>query len=767
MDRITLRRGKQRIASRLLLSGEKPHEAGVLAYTIFLTRATAEDPKATPMICLQTTHGKIASSRMSSKTQALILAFCLSGTFTAAAEDTPLLTCSEIHGLSPAEAAGERKVSLRGVVTFFDKRTNSSLFIQDDKGGIYVRVGAAGFDGALGDRVEILGRTAPGDFAPIVILESYRILGPGILPEPLIVSQADLESGRGDCIRIRFRSRVRSVSFGSIQAPTIPPRLVIELGDHKTDLVQAHLLDWGDLNPQSLIDAEVELTGVSSGSFNQRRQILLGRIQLSDFPGLRIITPPPPADEIPSIRIGDLFTFGSGTSQDRMVNVEGVVVASNAPDWLAVQDGKSGIFLKPAPLGPIKIGTLVKVSGYPSQKDLQILLLGARVEELGQVEVPAAAELDNFDESSRFHGCRVKVRGTLLEPPALSAGIARIRMMVEGGTMVAEIPGCESLPQEWQPGAILSVVGVCLAEKSAEEMARRFPQADRVTIYAGAPSDIAVLTPASWWTITRVFRVLGVLLAALVGAALVVLYLSLKARRLATSGQEAIRAERLRTEQLHEQHASRHEQQLAFRAVLLERQRLAQELHDSLEQEFASLSLQTEAAISQLSGDAAAMKILEKVRKCVDQSRGEARRCVWGLRARALDHGGIVAALNELAEQHNAGIGSQLMVDLVGPPVSLEPSRENHLFRFAQEAIGNAIKHANASEILLRIEWNPAGLEMVVKDNGQGMPQGCTGSTALRKRADDLCGTLEMTARKPLGTSVRLRLDFTEAEKSQ
>jgi signal transduction histidine kinase len=340
------------------------------------------------------------------------------------------------------------------------------------------------------------------------------------------------------------------------------------------------------------------------------------------------------------------------------------------------------------------------------------------------------------------------------------AGLARLRLETSGGVILVEVPDCATPSVAWQTGAQLAATGVCLAEHSPEAMARRFPQPDRITIYVLGPTAVELLASAPWWTPRRLAFAMGGLLVVLAAAGFVVLRLGAKTQRLSARGRELARAELLRTTQLHEQLATQHEQQLTFQAVLHERQRLAQELHDSMEQQFASLSLHAEAALAEADSTSETGRGLGGLRRFIEESRGEVRRCIWGLRARALEQRGIGAALHELARQHNAGAGPHLTVVESGTAIPLETTRENHLFRFAQEAVGNALKHAKATEIGLFLEWTDGMLRLVIQDNGCGLPAGSPVPAALHHRAIALSAAMETAAVQPSGTQVTLILSL-------
>lgn len=677
------------------------------------------------------------------------------GTASLLSGEEVLRTCAEVHALSAAEAASGREVKLTGVITFSENPQRFPFIIQDETGGCFIQTGEMDFPRTVGQRIEIHGVSREGGFAPVVRMRSYRLIGVGVLPEAVAVPYEDLRMGYVDGLRISFTSRVRAVSFGSRQRPFNPPRLVLELGDEPRGGVEVHMISWEGIDAETLLDAEVEVRGVASGHFNDKRQIMRPRILMQSGADLRMVAPPLPLEEVPEVRIGELFTYRTESTRETRVSLEGVVVAVNAPDWIAVQDEESGILLRPAPLAEVETGDRVRVLGYPVQDNLQPTISGARVKVIGKDTMPPPREMEDLREAAGLQGSRVTVRGTLMEPPALIAGLARLRLSTDTGNLFIEVPVSEEAPREWQTGARLSATGVCLAEYSPEAMSRRFPDADRITVQAPELSRVVLLAPASWWTPRRLALVIGSLVLLLAVAGPAILLLGTKARSLSLKEQALASAELLRTQQLHENLAAAHEQQLTFQAVLRERQRLAQELHDSMEQQFASLSLHAEAAQG-------AQADFPKLRRFIEESRTEVRRCVWGLRARALDQRGIGAALRELARQHNAGAGPRLEVEENGGVAALDPAIENHLFRFAQEAVGNALKHASAKTIRLSLDWGEEMLRLSIEDDGRGLPAAPPSLTSLTQRAAALSSPMTATPLAPSGTRIHLEMPLAK-----
>ena len=140
---------------------------------------------------------------------------------------------------------------------------------------------------------------------------------------------------------------------------------------------------------------------------------------------------------------------------------------------------------------------------------------------------------------------------------------------------------------------------------------------------------------------------------------------------------------------------------------------------------------------------------LDLARKMARHSLTEARRSVMDLRASALEGHDLPAALSQAARQWTAGSEVQVHVDVARLEVAQERARcpkrpEQHLLRIAQEAVANTIKHAQASEVRIRLELENGRLRLSVADDGQGFEQtdafseigGHFGLLGMRERAE-------------------------------
>lgn len=209
---------------------------------------------------------------------------------------------------------------------------------------------------------------------------------------------------------------------------------------------------------------------------------------------------------------------------------------------------------------------------------------------------------------------------------------------------------------------------------------------------------------------------------------------------------------------LHQRRMRRFEAQAA---VLAERHRMACELHDGLAQELSGLVRQLEIAQGEL--PPAATAVAERLHRARDLARSSlagARRSVRALRPAALDKAGLVEALAEAARQAVAGSAIRLDLDVTGTPRPLPPETEQHLFRTAQEALNNAVRHAGASAIRVQVAFRPRTVRVRVSDDGRGLAAAAAGGhdgfgiRGMRERMHLAGGKLHFVSRAGQGTAV-------------
>ncbi len=203
-----------------------------------------------------------------------------------------------------------------------------------------------------------------------------------------------------------------------------------------------------------------------------------------------------------------------------------------------------------------------------------------------------------------------------------------------------------------------------------------------------------------------------------------------------------------------------------FQAVLRERTRIAREIHDTLAQGFAAVSVQLEV-VSRLLPNATegARHALDTARNLARSSLQDARTSIWDLRSQSSEQEDLATRLRKLADHLCAPANIKAQLEVNGAYRPLAPEVETELTRIAQEAIVNAVRHSGALSITLRLGFHERQIELSVRDNGKGFsgepPEarpGHYGITGMRERAERIGGTLTIESRPGEGTEVHLAL---------
>src|SRR5437764_2551702 len=156
-------------------------------------------------------------------------------------------------------------------------------------------------------------------------------------------------------------------------------------------------------------------------------------------------------------------------------------------------------------------------------------------------------------------------------------------------------------------------------------------------------------------------------------------------------------------------------------SVLSERNRLALELHDVVSQKLFSVMLTAEAAATQLERDPpAAREQLDRVRELSGEALEELRSLILGLRPPELERDGLAGTLRKEVEMVARTHGTDIELDVAPGFTSDGDERELTLLRIAHEALHNAVRHANASHVIVRLSGENGKLVVEVSDDGVG-----------------------------------------------
>jgi signal transduction histidine kinase len=203
-------------------------------------------------------------------------------------------------------------------------------------------------------------------------------------------------------------------------------------------------------------------------------------------------------------------------------------------------------------------------------------------------------------------------------------------------------------------------------------------------------------------------------------------------------------------------------------SVVSERNRLALELHDVVSQKLFSLMLTAEAAGAQLDTDPAAARAqLDRLRVLAREALDELRSLILGLRPPELERDGLEGALRKELEMLGRihGVAIELEVDGVPTATDGDGERDLAILRIAHEALHNAVQHAGAEHVTVRLTEQGERVVVVVSDDGIGFdPHGAEvrsrhlGLTSMEERARELGGRLEIRSAPGSGTTVSLEV---------
>ncbi|MGD2040335.1 MAG: sensor histidine kinase [Anaerolineae bacterium] len=200
-----------------------------------------------------------------------------------------------------------------------------------------------------------------------------------------------------------------------------------------------------------------------------------------------------------------------------------------------------------------------------------------------------------------------------------------------------------------------------------------------------------------------------------------------------------------------------------------ERNRLARELHDTLAHSLSAVAVQLEAVRSLWPIDPSRSRtILDEADETVRRGLMEARRALQDLRASPLQDLGLILALEDLAKAAAERSGASLELSLPRQiDASLSSAVEQGVYRIAQEALENVVRHAGASMITVRLDQSDHKLTLIVEDDGQGfIPDSQSspptdspdrlGIQGMQERASLIGGQLEITTQEGQGTTLQL-----------
>lgn len=205
--------------------------------------------------------------------------------------------------------------------------------------------------------------------------------------------------------------------------------------------------------------------------------------------------------------------------------------------------------------------------------------------------------------------------------------------------------------------------------------------------------------------------------------------------------------------------------------VLEERNRIASDCHDTLMAGFAAISWQLEATAKLFRDKGAtndpAAQSCELARSMVSHCQAEARRIIWDLRDSTEVTNLLSEALTRTIEAHRLHGKVQTTFDIKGEEVPISPGAVHHLVCIGQEAVSNALRHADSENVFVRLHYDDESLRLSVRDDGRGFDlsdhtvrSGHFGILVMEERARKLGGDLHISTSADKGTEVAVTVAF-------
>jgi len=726
-------------------------------------------PQSATNLSWQTASGLFTAKAGFPWRLAALLALLLWAPVDAWSADEPLTSIAAIRRLPREVAAKALAVELKGVCLWCD--ITGHFVISDGKESIWVSAlyGANhGFYPRIADSrsikpgawLEVNGVTNEGGYAPIIFPVAIQQDGVIPIPKPKRLSMDRMLSGSEDGQWVEIDGVIQEIH----PPDQDDPHVIIGMKSGG-QYVWLYLDPKFPLNADQLIDASVQVRGICAPDQNLRSEVVGLKFYLPDANAIQVLTPPLlDPFQAPRVSLKRLLPFSPEAKPYNRKVTTGVVTFAVPGEYFFLQDGQTSVRVS-SNSREVKVNDRVEIAGFVDNSGLFACMKNVLVRIVGTAPVAAPQRINSkaILKLNLYQGipgevpldfdCRiVTLQGKLLRVDWRKNAVPDlVKIESEGETFSAELPNRQTLSpavaRAWEPGAKVEVTGICELEFGNRIESREYYYPVGFHLLLASPRELKVLNPPPWWTPGRLAMALGGTLFAIV-----ILLLWTAVLRRVVAKQTRIISKKIRSEATQE-----------------ERERIARDLHDSIEQQLAGVSLHLYGAQTLIASDpSAATNSLDLARQMLKHTQKETRTSIRDLRSDDLVRQGLVVTLRGLAESFRGADRPLIEVQIPDDLDGLSPDSEYQLLRLAQEALNNAIKHAEAKRITIGLHARPEGICLTVVDDGCGFrPEAIDvgnpshfGMLGMQERAAKLRAKLDIVSEHGKGCSITVSVPY-------
>jgi diguanylate cyclase (GGDEF)-like protein len=464
--------------------------------------------------------------RWASLLSVLAIPLCLAGQ----TRTRPLTSIAATRQLSYAEAAKGLPVRVTGVITY-NGRPDADVFLQDRDSWIYILPDKV-YPYSPGSLVEVTGKSSAG-YTTQIEASSIRLLAPGHLPQPALLDYAHALLHQNDCRYISLEGIVRAASFQSSGGVGV---FLLQL-ESDGKMVDVAVRDFPHFDPARLLDARVRVSGAVGGTFDATEERIVGlRLNVNSASAITFLPLLRSASSAPaSMTLASLLASNESLRPQHRIVTTGTVTLYDPGELLVIQEGSNALLIHTRQVDTLSIGQRVSVTGFITPID------GATAMDLGQFTpltgrgTVASRPVTFADAMTGFYTNQLlTLEGTVVSQTRQSH--AHILFLRSGNQTLQAVfrkrtHDPDPIP-DYAPGTQLRITGICLVHFRGF-----WGEVESFQIHLRSAADIAVIRPASWWTLNHLF----ILTSAILCLALIALAWGLLLRRRVLANETLLR----------------------------------------------------------------------------------------------------------------------------------------------------------------------------------------------------------------------------------